>query len=458
MFQSRIEKELQKNPIPPIRRDIGSVIQISGQTVCVTGLNHILEQGTRITLHPVDGFEIGGEIIALNDNHAVATIYGTLERVKINCPVSCLGELRVAPTTDWTGCVLDHEGQLNNGTRPQQGLMALNLRQNPPKADLRKSLGQRLVTKIPAIDSFLPLCRGQRLGLFSGSGVGKSTLLGQLAKNSDADINIITLIGERGREVRHFIDVIMGDEGMKNSIVFVATSDMAAALKLRTAKLAMATAEFFRDQNKHVLFLCDSLTRYAEAHREVALSAGEIPSLRAFPPSTFNALAHFCERAGPGESTKGDITAVFSVLVAAENMEEPIADMVRGILDGHIVLRRAIAQRGRFPAIDIRESVSRSLPLAATDDQNTLLQAARNFITRYEDARTLIQAGMYVTGADPLLDQAITAYPKIEDFISGPGFGDIDATFNALAKTCAAEGLTIGEQQAGDTAATNSAA
>jgi len=193
---------------------------------------------------------------------------------------------------------------------------------------------------------------------------------------------------------------------------------MSSAIKLKTAQLAMATAEYFRDEGKQVLYLFDSLTRYAESHRDIALSAGEIPALKAFPPSTFRSLAALCERSGPGLDNSGDITAIFSVLVAGSDMEEPIADMVRGILDGHIILSREIAERGRYPAIDIRRSISRSLPNAATPEENQALQEGREHIMRYEEAEAIIQAGLYVKGSDPRLDKAIEVYPALDQFIS----------------------------------------
>ena len=328
--------------------------------------------------------------------------------------------------------MLNHAGQTVDRQSPPAGSTPAPLRTQPPAAVLRKPLGPRLQTGVAAIDTFLPLCQGQRIGLFAGSGVGKSTLLGSLAKGSTVDVNIVALIGERGREVRSFVEKTLGPEGMKKTILFVATSDELSALKLRTALLAMATAEYFRDKGKQVLFLFDSITRYAEAHRDVALTAGEVPSLRAYPPSTFGALASLCERAGPGIDSTGDITGVFSVLVAGSNMEEPIADMVRGILDGHIILDREIAERGRYPAINIPRSISRSLPEAASELENKNLQQARRYIRLFEESQTMIQAGLYVTGTDPALDKAISVYPALDEFVSIIGPPDIDGNFQKL--------------------------
>ena len=227
------------------------------------------------------------------------------------------------------------------------------------------------------------------------------TLLADLARGIEADIVVYGLIGERGRELRDFTDNVLGPEGMARAVVIAATSDQAPLIKRRAAWMAMATAEVFRDQGQHVLLMLDSLTRFAEAHREIALTAGEAPSLRAFPPSTANLIASLCERAGPGPFGKGDITGVFSVLVAGSDMDEPVADITRGVLDGHVVLDRGIAERGRFPAIDVRRSVSRSLPGIASEAENALLAKLRRVLTAYENAALMIQTGLYAPGSRP---------------------------------------------------------
>jgi flagellum-specific ATP synthase len=282
----------------------------------------------------------------------------------------------------------------------------------------RRALGVRVSTGLAALDTFLPLCRGQRIGLFSGSGVGKSTLLADLAKGVDADVVVLALIGERSREVREFVEETLGADGRKRAIVFVSTCDEPAPAKRRTALLAMTAAEYFRDQGLHVLFLFDSITRFADAHREIGLTAGETPSLRAYPPSTARTVAALAERAGPGAGKGGDITAVFTVLVSGSDMDEPVADMVRSILDGHIILDRGIAERGRFPSIDIRRSVSRSLPKAATADENELLSEARALIAAYEEALTMIQTGLYAKGSDARIDRAIALWPMLDEFVT----------------------------------------
>lgn len=436
---TQLEASFASTRLPPISRLYGEISRINGQSVYVSGIGHALAQGAFVQTQDSAGRPVDGEVIALDAGEALIALYGDSHSLKIGQRVEHIMPPQFYPSEDWVGKVLDYRGQSVDGVKPRAGEKPVSLKATPPHAILRKSLGQRLHTGMAALDSFLPLCRGQRVGLFAGSGVGKSTLLAGLARSSDADINIIALIGERGREVRHFVEKTLGEEGMKKSIVFVATSDMSSAIKLRTAQLAMASAEYFRDAGQQVLYLFDSVTRYAEAHRDLALSAGEIPALRAYPPSTFRSMAALCERTGPGVDGAGDITAIFSVLVAGSNMEEPVADMVRGILDGHIVLDREIAERGRFPAINIRQSVSRALPDAATAEQNDLLKRAREHIMRFEESRSLIQAGLYVGGSDPKLDAAIEAYDVLDAFVGETGHGTIDETFTHLANIVSPE-------------------
>lgn len=431
-YKTHFENQLLATPPMPATSVWGQVTQIGAQSVHITGLSAIIRLGDLITIHGDDGTKLRGEIIALQNETSIAMMHGSPLGLSVGTKAYITKDRLPHPSDDWIGRVLNHAGQSIDGQAPLSGQFPAPLRAKPPAAILRKPLGPRLETGVAAIDTFLPLCQGQRVGLFAGSGVGKSTLLGALAKGSNADINIIALIGERGREVRSFVEKTLGPEGMKKSIIFVATSDELSALKLRTALLAMATAEYFRDQGKQVLFLFDSITRYAEAHRDVALTAGEVPSLRAYPPSTFGALSALCERAGPGVDSMGDITGVFSVLVAGSNMEEPIADMVRGILDGHIILDREIAERGRYPAINLARSVSRALPDAATEAENVDLLQARKYITQYEDSRTLIQAGLYVNGTDASLDKAINIYAALDSFIGELGPPNIKMSFQKL--------------------------
>jgi flagellum-specific ATP synthase len=270
-------------------------------------------------------------------------------------------------------------------------------------------------------------------------------MLGSLARGLEADVAVIGLVGERGREVGEFVREALGPEAHARSVVIAATSDRSALEKRRAGLLALATAEHFRDAGRQVLLLFDSLTRFAEAHREIALAAGEAPALHAFPPSTAAEIAALCERAGPGGPGQGDITAVFTVLVAGSDMEEPVADMVRGVLDGHVVLDRAIAERGRFPAIDLRRSVSRSAPAAWTEDEERLAARARRLLAAYEDAAPMIQAGLYQPGGDPLLDEAVRRWPALDAFLAAPSEGTGKA-FARLAAILAGEATASSEE------------
>jgi flagellum-specific ATP synthase len=315
---------------------------------------------------------------------------------------------------------------LLRGTRPR------GLRGAVPLAASRGRLGARLSTGVAAFDTLLPLVQGQRIGLFAGSGVGKSSLLAKFARGVAADVVVIALIGERGRELRDFTETVLGDAGMKRSVIVAATSDQSPLIRRRCAWAAMAVAEHFRDQGQHVLFLADSVTRFAEAHREVALAAGEEASLRGYPPSVAHMIMSLAERAGPGPQGSGDITGVFSVLVPGSDMEEPVADILRGALDGHVVLDRKIAERGRYPAVDLLRSVSRSLPGAATEPENQLIIEARKLLGAYDRAELMIQAGLYVSGSDALIDRAIKVWPALDGFLAEDAPDGIDGSFRRL--------------------------
>jgi flagellum-specific ATP synthase len=277
------------------------------------------------------------------------------------------------------------------------------------------------------------LVRGQRIGLFAGSGVGKSSLLAKFARGVAADVAVIALVGERGRELRDFTERVLGPAGLARSVVMTATSDQSPLMRRRCALSAMAVAEHFRDQGLHVLLLVDSVTRFAEAHREVALASGEQASLRGYPPSTAHSIMALAERAGPGPRDSGDITAVFSVLVAGSDMDEPVADIVRGTLDGHVVLDRKIAERGRYPAIDLLRSVSRALPEAASPAENALIADARRTLGAYDRAEMMVQAGLYVQGTDPVVDRAIRLWSQLDGFLAEDApAGGPDASFARL--------------------------
>jgi flagellum-specific ATP synthase len=393
---------------------IGKVAQIGGGTLRVTGLETMAGLGDRVRI----GKSMAGEVLSLDPGGMVVLPDGMTEGLGIGTRVRLDGQGSISPDQSWIGRVIDPYGAPLDGRPLLSGARPRQLRAAAPPAASRRRLGKRLETGIAAFDTLLPLVRGQRIGLFAGSGVGKSSLLAKFAIGVEADLVVIALIGERGRELREFTETVLGPDGLARAIVVTATSDQSALMRRRCAWSAMAVAEHFRDQGMHVLLLADSVTRFAEAHREVALSLGEAASLRGYPPSLSPTIMGWAERAGPGPEGSGDITAVFSVLVAGSDMDEPVADILRGVLDGHVVLDRKIAERGRYPAIDLLRSVSRSLPEAATADENAQIAEARRFLGAYDRAEMMIQAGLYAKGSDPVIDAAIRVWLGLDGFLA----------------------------------------
>ncbi len=412
---------------------VGRVLAVTGASVAVGGLMHVLRLGDRVIVR-AQGQRIRADVVRLDAGIAHALVDGPCDGIALDDPVQYVAKPRFAPDDSWIGRVIDPDGQPLDGRALLPGLGWANLQNPPPAAHRRRPLGERLETGLAVMNTLLPLARGQRVGLFAGSGVGKSSLLADLARGVDADVIVIALVGERGREVRQFTENVLGPEGMKRTVVVAATSDRAPQVRRRCAWAATATAEFFRDQGKQVLLLVDSVTRYCEAHREVSVVGGEQANLRGFPPSTAGAIASLCERAGPGEHESGDITAVYTVLVAGSDMEEPVADMLRGVLDGHIVLDRGIAERGRFPAIDVLRSVSRSLPDVADRMENSLISEARSHLATYDKAALMVQAGLYETGSDAAIDAAIACHEPLENFLTLKDKRDAKGHFAALKK------------------------
>ncbi len=397
----------------------GKVAATDGLSMRVGGLAGWARLGDTVIVETTTKRTVRAKIIALDGEMATAFAYESLAGIRGGdvARLESTGD-HIFPCEQWLGRIIDPFGKCLEGAPLRAGKQQCALDRPAPNAAKRKGLGARLATGHCVFDTLLPLCGGQRLGLFAGAGFGKSMLLGELAQRVDADVTIVALIGERGREVRSFVNDTLGVEGMKKAIVIASTSDQSPLAKKQGAYTAMATAEYFRDRGKKVLLVFDSLTRFAEAHREVAISAGEPPSLHAFPPSTFRTIASLVERAGPGEEGTGDITSIFSVLVQGSDMNEPVADMIRGILDGHVVLERKIAERGRFPAVDISRSVSRSLPAAASEKENAMLIEARSIIRAYEGAETIVRAGLYADGSDPQVDRALRLWPQLDAFVA----------------------------------------
>ena len=417
----------------PVRR-IGRVVETRRGLVEVTGLDGATI-GDRVLIHSRDGVA-SGEVLRLIPGRSSVLPDASGDGMAIDDRVELLGKAEVAPDNSWIGRVVDAMGQPLDGRPLLRGSCPRALRAPAPAAASRRRLGGRLGTGVAVFDTLLPLVRGQRIGLFAGSGVGKSSLLARLARGVEADVVVIALVGERGRELREFTERVLGPVGMARSVVVTATSDQSPLMRRMCALTAMAVAEHFRDQGLHVLLLVDSVTRFAEAHREVALAGGEAASLRGYPPSLAHAIMGLAERAGPGPEGMGDITAIFSVLVAGSDMDEPVADILRGVLDGHVVLDRRIAERGRFPAIDLLRSVSRSLPEAADEVENALIQDARRLLGAYDRAEMMIQAGLYASGSDPVIDRAIRLWPALDAFLAelAPANG-VEGSFERL-KVC----------------------
>lgn len=394
-------------------RRFGRVVEVGTVTTVVSGLSDVAGLGDRLSLG-----RIGAEVVSIRPEGLTVLPDGPTEGLALGDVAVLFGPPGLAPQDGWIGRIIDPDGRPLDGRPLHAGPVPRPLRGAPPPAALRRRLGPRLATGTAVFDSLLPIVRGQRLGLFAGSGVGKSTLLASFARHVAADVVVMSLVGERGRELRAFAEDALGPEGLARSVIIAATSDQSPLLRRRCPLAAMAVAEHFRDQGAQVLFLCDSITRFAEAHREVAAAGGEPVSLGGWPPSLSHAIMSLAERAGPGVEGAGDITAIFTVLVPGSDMEEPVADILRGVLDGHVVLDRAIAERGRFPAIDLLRSLSRSLPDCATSEENTLIAEARRLLSAWSKAELMIQSGLYAHGSDPLTDRAIRLFPALDAFLA----------------------------------------
>ncbi len=411
---------------------VGRVAAVNGGLVAVAGLGEQAGIGDRLNIARRGAAPLPAEVVALTGDRAQALPDGPSTHVTIGDSVRLGAPPVFAPDDSWIGRIIDPSGMPLDGMPLTRGVLSRDIGAAPPPAANRRGLGARLSTGLAVFNTLLPIVRGQRIGLFAGSGVGQSQLIAHLARDLDADVVVVALIGERGREVGHFVREVMGEKGMARSVVIAASSDQSPLTRRRCAGAAMAVAEHFRDQGKHVLLLADSVTRFAEAHREIAVAAGEPPAVRGYPPSTAALISGLCERAGPGAGGQGDITAVFSVLVAGSDMEEPVADMLRGVLDGHVVLSRAIAERGRYPAIDLLQSVSRSLPAAANDAENARIINARRLLGAYQQGEVMIQSGLYAAGSDPLLDQAVRAWPELDAFLARYEHAGISSSFDRL--------------------------
>lgn len=356
------------------------------------------------------------EVVGFNEEKIILMPYAEVNEIGPGCLVESTGKsLTIKVGRGLIGKVVDPLGIPLDGCILPKGLHDYQTEQAPPNPMLRPRINEPIQVGIKVIDSLLTVGKGQRVGIFAGSGVGKSTLLGMIARNSNADINVIALIGERGREVREFIEKDLGTDGLKKSIVVVATSDQPALMRIKGAYTATAIAEYFRDLGFHVNLMMDSVTRVAMAQREIGLAVGEPPTTKGYPPSVFSILPKLLERTGTNH--KGTITAFYTVLVDGDDMNEPIADAVRGILDGHFIMDRKIAERGQYPAINVLKSISRVMNQIIDESHKEVANEFRRIMALYEENRELIDIGAYKRGTNLEIDKAIMLYPGIESFL-----------------------------------------
>jgi flagellum-specific ATP synthase len=398
----------------PFAQVSGAVVEVSMSHYRVAGLSRFLKLGESVGVDVGDRVEIG-EVVRIDDSAAVLKPFDVRSEVTIGARAFRTEALSLSPHRAWKGRVIDAlgrpidgAGELVRGDRPAP------LDAAPPPPLQRARVRAPLRTGVRVVDLFTPLCVGQRVGIFAGSGVGKSSLLAMLVRATPIDTVVIALVGERGREVREFLHDTLG-ENRSSAVTVVSTGDESPMMRRLAPKTAMAVAEHFRDQGESVLLIVDSVTRFAHAARDVALAAGEPAVARGYAPSVFSDLPRLLERAGPGVEGSGSITGVFSVLVDGDDLNDPVADAIRGTLDGHIVLDRAIADEGRYPAVNILSSVSRMTNPSWRPEQRKVVQNLRAMIARFEETRELRLMGGYTAGADPILDKAIKSTPRIYD-------------------------------------------
>ena len=395
----------------------GRVVGVRGLMVEVAGPIHAMSVGARVVVE-TPAKPIPCEVVGFAGSNALLMPFAPLEGVRRGCKATVSGTpSSVRPSVGWLGRVVNALGEPLDGKGPLPGGPApYPFRNAPPAAHTRLRVGAPLDLGVRALNTFVTCCRGQRMGIFAGSGVGKSVLLSMMARYVKADVSVIGLIGERGREVQEFLQDDLGEEGLARSVVVVSTSDEPALMRRQAAYLSVAISEYFRDEGKDVLLLMDSVTRFAVAQREIGLSTGEPPTAKGYTPTVFSELPRLLERAGPGPG-KGTITGIFTVLVEGDDHNEPIADAVRSILDGHIVMERQIAERGRYPAINILKSISRTMPRAADPAYLDVLSRTRQVMATFSDMEELIRLGAYRPGSTPEVDEAIRLHPHLEAFL-----------------------------------------
>ena len=392
---------------------MGRVENVVGLTIESAGPEANLGDLCRIYPTKEEHMPIMAEVVGFKDRRTLLMPCGKTDGIGLGCIVENTGEpLSVPVSDDLLGKVLDGLGRIDDEYMPGT---PYSVEAKPPDAMSRRIIDEVLPLGVKAVDGLMTVGKGQRIGIFAGSGVGKSTLMGMFARNTKADINVIALIGERGREVREFIERDLGEEGMKRSVVVVATSDKAALERNTAAKTATAIAEYFRDQGKDVLLLMDSLTRFSMAQREIGLASGEPPVSRGYPPSVYSEMPKLLERAG--RAAVGSITGLYTVLVDGDDMNEPITDTARSILDGHIMLNRRLAHQNHYPAIDVLQSISRCMSQIVGKEHKTLAGQLKNVLATYGEAEDLINIGAYKSGSNPKIDYAIAKFDAVNEFL-----------------------------------------
>ena len=394
---------------------LGKVVKIVGLTIESVGPEAKLNDLCRIIIDKNKNISVMAEVVGFRDNRLLLMPFESVEGLGVGCTVENTGHpLSVLVGNELLGHMVDGIGRIADGTQLEDG-KEYSVEAAPPDPMDRKIIDQVLPLGVKAVDGLITVGKGQRIGIFAGSGVGKSTLMGMFARNTRADINVIALIGERGREVREFIERDLGEEGMKRSVVVVATSDKPALIRNKAAKTATAIAEYFRDQGKDVLLMMDSLTRFSMAQREIGLASGEPPVTRGYPPSVYSEMPKLLERAGNTET--GSITGLYTVLVDGDDMNEPITDTARSILDGHIMLSRKLGHKNHYPAIDVLQSISRVMSSIASSEHKAAAGRLRNVLATYQEAEDLINIGAYKKGSNPNIDYAVLKINAVNAFL-----------------------------------------
>ena len=392
----------------------GRVASVVGLIIEATGLEASL--GEHYLIHAGPKNKVQAEVVGIRDEVTLLMPLDRTEGLRAGMPIEPMVEpLSIEVSDALLGRVIDSNGQPIDEKGPVETDHAYPVHRDAPGPLQRTNIDEALRTGIRSIDAFTTVGKGQRMGIFSGSGVGKSVMMGMIARHSSADVNVIGLIGERGREVREFLEDALGEEGLRRSVVVAVTSDRAAMSRVKGALVATAVAEYFRDRGQDVMLMMDSITRVAMAKREIGLASGEPPTSKGYPPSVFALLPQLMERAG--KTKKGSITGLYTVLVESDDLSDPVADAVRSIIDGHVVLSRELANRNHYPAVDVLQSVSRVMPNIITDQQRQLAQEAREILATYKEAEDLINIGAYVKGSNPKIDRAVAKIESLNNFL-----------------------------------------